>query len=356
MAQPSSSQRERERERSERSSRHHHHRTISSTTLLLVLSLVLAVLAVMLTLPNTQTATGGATGEGGQQQGVWGILTPKRSQVLIGRESDVAKREAEVARREAEILAGAPGGVLQTPQCPPCPSVIEKVTEAPLPPPPVQTVIKEVFREEALTPPGWWDQARIRAEDILDRELKIAEREREISRREEAVNRREHDASRRENWIMEQLVVLNSDEPAVEEEEFVYEPGPPSPKRKAKVVHHAPQFQALPPPLVVTETAVEVAFETETVTFTEHHTHTLPTKTVTVPAPANTRIVASPAPEAKRQSSTPSIPRTTSIERVIEEVVDTPSPIMEEIEEEEEEEAYIRMGRPRRTPNSWFGW
>ena len=88
------------------------------------------------------------------------------------------------------------------PPCPVCP-VVEKPTEAP----PVQTIIKEVFKEtEALTPPGWWDQARIRAEDILDRELKIAEREREISRREEAVNRREHDASRRESWIMEQLV------------------------------------------------------------------------------------------------------------------------------------------------------
>lgn len=201
MAQPSSSHRERERERSERSSRHHHHRTISSTTLLLVLSLVLAVLAVMLTLPSTQ-ATGATSGDP-NAQGVWGILTPKRSQALVARESNVAQREAEVARREAEILAGAPGGVIQTAQCPACPTIVEKVTEAP---PPIQTVIKEVVKEESLTPPGWWDQARIRAEDILDRELKIAEREREISRREEAVNRREHDASRRENWIMEQLV------------------------------------------------------------------------------------------------------------------------------------------------------
>lgn len=166
-----------------------------------MLSLVLAVLAVMLTLPSTQA--GGATPGDPNAQGVWGILTPKRSQALVARESNVATREAEVARREAEILAGAPGGVLQAPACPPCPTVVEKVTEAP---PPIQTVIKEVFKEESLTPPGWWDQARIRAEDILDRELKIAEREREISRREEAVNRREHDASRRENWIMEQLV------------------------------------------------------------------------------------------------------------------------------------------------------
>ena len=40
------------------------------------------------------------------------MLTPKRSQALIARESNVAMREAEVARREAEILAGAPGGVV----------------------------------------------------------------------------------------------------------------------------------------------------------------------------------------------------------------------------------------------------
>lgn len=209
MAQPTSSHRERERERSERSSsRHHHHRTISSTTLLLVLSLVLAVLAVMLSLPASQAVAGDGTGEP-NTGGVWGILTPKRSQALVSRESNVAQREAEVARREAEILAGAPGGVLppppQTPQvCPPCPSFVEKYTE----PPPIQTIIKEVVKEESLTPPGWWDQARIRAEDILDRELKIAEREREISRREENVNRREHDATRRENWIMEQLVYV----------------------------------------------------------------------------------------------------------------------------------------------------
>lgn len=203
MAQPSSSHRE--RERSDRSSRHHHHRTISSTTLLLVLSLVLAVLAVMLSLPATQSTTAAAaTTSEGNPQGLWGMFSPKRSHALISRESNVAQREAEVARREAEILAGAPGGVLQpTPTaCPVCPTVVEKVTE----PAPIHTVIKEVVKEESLTPPGWWDQARIRAEDILDRELKIAEREREISRREEAVNRREHDATRRENWIMEQLV------------------------------------------------------------------------------------------------------------------------------------------------------
>ena len=127
------------------------------------------------------------------------LQNSKLEEAAIERERDVAKREAEVATREAALLAGAPGGIVQpTPApCPICPVVTEM---------PVQTVVKEVVREESLTPPGWWDQARIRAEDILDRELKIAEREREISRREEAVNRREHDASRRENWIMEQLV------------------------------------------------------------------------------------------------------------------------------------------------------
>lgn len=269
MAQPSSSHRERdrdrERERSERSSRHHHHRTISSTTLLLVLSLVLAVLAVMLSLPAAQSLTGGTgTGAPGDpaKEGLWGYLSPKRSQALIGRESSVAAREADVARREAELLVGAPGGVVQnqTPVvCPVCPTP-EKitVTEAPAP---AHTVIKEVIKEAELTPPGWWDQARVRAEDILDRELKIAEREREISKREEAVNRREHDASRRESWIMEQLVyvpslsfhmdtltdsdffysALNNEEPVVEEE-FVYEPGP---KRKPKVPPPIPRRSEL---------------------------------------------------------------------------------------------------------------
>lgn len=88
-----------------------------------------------------------------------------------------------------------------------------------------------------------------------------------------------------------------------------------------------------------------------TVTHTQHHT--VPTKTVTVPAPANTRVVASPAPEAVKQSATPSIPRTTSVERVVvEEVPVAPSPILEEVEEE----TYPRPGRPRRSPTKWFGW
>lgn len=92
-----------------------------------------------------------------------------------------------------------------------------------------------------------------------------------------------------------------------------------------------------------------------TVTHTEHHTETLPTRTVTVPAPANTRIVASPAPESFKKATTPHIPRTTSVERVLEEVIihEAASPVMEEIEEE-----HTRARRPsaRRSPNNWFGW
>ncbi|KAK7693707.1 hypothetical protein QCA50_003279 [Cerrena zonata] len=341
MAQPSSSHRE--RERSERSSRHHHHRTISSTTLLLVLSLVLAVLAVMLSLPATQSSGLGSSGANEQDpQGLWKYLTPKRTQALISREHAVAQREAEVARREAELLAGAPGGVIPNPPppCPVCPSV-DKVTEAP----PVQTIIKEVFKEaEALTPPGWWDQARIRAEDILDRELKIAEREREISRREEAVNRREHDASRRESWIMEQLVAINQDEPIVEEE-FVYES--PAAKRKPS---KGPILQALPPPIIYTETAIEVATETLFVTHTEHHTETLPTKTVTVPQPANTRGIASPAPVVGPSSASAYFPRTTAVEVIIE---DVPEP--SRIVHEDDEPVRPKGQRKRKSRRGWLG-
>jgi len=137
------------------------------------------------------------------------VLTPKRSQALIARESNIAVREADVARREAEILAGAPGGVVGPgpvgpvpSSCSPCPPCVAQAT---FDPPPIQTVIKEVVQEKDLAAPGWWKESNVRFDDILDRELKIAEREREISRREETVNRREHDASRREAWIMEQL-------------------------------------------------------------------------------------------------------------------------------------------------------
>jgi hypothetical protein len=200
MAQPSSSHHEERRHRSDRErerSSSHHHRTISSTTLLLVLSLVLAVLAVMLSLPSNSTGSGETS-----NSGVLSYLTPKRTQALIARESAVAVREAEVARREAELLAGAPGGVVPSPSpilCPACVSTTITVTDIP----PVQTIIKEIVKEDSLAPPNWGGP---RAEEILDRELKIAERERDISKREENVNRREHDASRREGWIMEQLM------------------------------------------------------------------------------------------------------------------------------------------------------
>ncbi|KAL4074422.1 hypothetical protein V8B97DRAFT_1688332 [Scleroderma yunnanense] len=231
MAVPSSShhdrdrerEREREREHRHRSERHHHHRTISSTTLLLVLSLVLAVLAIMLSLPATSGGAAAVAGKDEAATGIWGYLNPKRSQVLVTRERDVAMREAEVARREAELLVGAPGGVL--PSCPPCPA--QTVVDIP----PAQTIIKEVIKEQELAPPGWWKEASGRAEEILDRELRVSEREREITRREESVNRREHDASRREAWIMEQLVA------SVEEEVYYEQPGP---KRKLKVQQPAP--------------------------------------------------------------------------------------------------------------------
>ncbi|KAF9227916.1 hypothetical protein BS17DRAFT_774479 [Gyrodon lividus] len=242
MAVPSSSHhdrdrerdREREREHRHRSERHHHHRTISSTTLLLVLSLVLAVLAVMLSLPASQGAAAAAGKEDPAATGIWGYFNPKRSQVLVTRERDVAMREAEVARREAELLVGAPGGVLPTQSpvaCPICP------TQTFVDFPPAQTIIKEVVKEQELAPPGWWKEASARAEDILDRELRVAEREREITRREESANKREHDASRREAWIMEQLVLINSDN-TVEEEVYYEQPGP---KRKFKVPPPAPR-------------------------------------------------------------------------------------------------------------------
>ena len=202
MAQPSSSHRgerqhrsDRDRDR-DRSQSHRHHRTISSTTLLLVLSLVLAVLAVMLSLPSGSASSG-------ESSSMLSYLSPKRTQALIARESAVAVREAEVARREAELLVGAPGGVIPAQPSPlACPtyqpSTVTETHSAP-----TQTIIKEIVKEDSLAPAGW---AGPRAEELLDRELRIAEREREISKREENVNRREHDASRRESWIMEQLM------------------------------------------------------------------------------------------------------------------------------------------------------
>lgn len=314
MANPSSShhgEREhRHRSDRERSSSHHHHRTISSTTLLLVLSLVLAVLAVMLSLPSNSSTTETST------SGVMSYLTPKRTQALIARESAVAVREAEVARREAELLAGAPGGVIPSPSailCPSCaPAATLTITESL----PVQTIIKEIVKEDSLVPPGW---VGTRTEELLDRELKIAERERDISKREENVNRREHDAARREGWIMEQLIALGNDAPQSVEDEYVYEP---QSKRK-------PKYQELPP-IVVSE----VAYETETKTVIQ-------TQIVTVPPPANTRLAAFPTPEPASFSTTSGSPRTTAIEIVT--------------EENDERKPRTIVRGPKRGPPRWFG-
>ncbi|KAI0062259.1 hypothetical protein BV25DRAFT_1804127 [Artomyces pyxidatus] len=274
----------------------------------------------MLSLPSQSSS--GAPGDPATQ-GVWSVLTPKRSQALIARESNVAMREAEVARREAEILAGAPGGVIGSPPptCPPC------VAQATFEPPPVQTVIKEVVKEDALTPPGWWKEGNVRFDDILDRELKIAEREREISRREETVNRREHDASRRENWIMEQLTVLGGD--AAVEEEYVYEPVGAK-RRPSKEL----------PPIVHTE--IETA--TRTVTQIHIETQSLPNETVFVPPPANTRRVARPTPSPVTSSFTSTVPRTTSVEVIVEheEQVVHEEPIEEEEYFEEPRRKVVR--------------
>ncbi|EKM82676.1 hypothetical protein AGABI1DRAFT_97635 [Agaricus bisporus var. burnettii JB137-S8] len=307
---PSSSHRGEHREHREHrhrsSSSHHHHRTISSTTLLLVLSLVLAVLAVMLSLPSG-TASSGTSTESGSS--VLSYLTPKRTQALIARESAVAVREAEVARREAEVLIGAPGGVIPSPaSCAPCTAAttFETITA------PAATIIKEIVKEDSLTPPGW---TGARAEELLERELKITERERDISKREENVNRREHDAARRESWIMEQLISLGNDNPQTVEEEYVYEPS--APKRKA------PKYQELP---IVAETIQETLIMTET---------------ITVPAPASTRPAAKPSPVSPSQSKTDSSPRTTEVEIVT----------------EYEEPPSMTVARPRATrPNArWFG-
>ncbi|KAF8894623.1 hypothetical protein BD779DRAFT_1502126 [Infundibulicybe gibba] len=320
MAQPSSSHHGERHHRSdrerERSSSHHHHRTISSTTLLLVLSLVLAVLAVMLSLPSSGQAAGSPADPAAT--GVWGYLTPKRTQALIARESAVAIREAEVARREAELLAGAPGGVVPSPSpvlCPPCSASITTETVMS----PAQTIIKEVVKEDSLTPPGWTSP---RAEEILDREFKVAERERDISKREEGVNRREHDAARREAWIMEHLSALGNDDPQTVEEEYHYEPV--GNKRKPNKLRELP-------PLIVSETA----YETETHVVVQ-------TQTVTVPPPANTRLAAYPTPVVAASSSTTSSPRTTAVDIVTEDYDD---------------DVPQKRGRggSRRPPSRWFG-
>lgn len=222
MANPSSSHHDRDRDRVVRERSHHHHRTISSTTLLLILSLVLAVLAVMLSLPQTRAGasalTGAAVPTGGVNApqgddvtnngaGLWGsFFNPRRSEGLITREHAVAKREMEVAQREADILANA----LVT--CVPYATITEVVE---IPPPPAQTttIFREIISEReipvpttVMAPPANESEVARRMEDLINREGKVAEREKDMGRREEMLNRREHDAQRRESWIMEQLM------------------------------------------------------------------------------------------------------------------------------------------------------
>ena len=198
----------------------------SSTTLLLVLSLVLAVLAVLLSLPSR--STGGvqydpATG------GLISYLTPKRTKELIAREASIAQREADVARREADLLGGSPGGIV-IPTCAACPppattlefmTITEHAYETSIINPPPATVthtftqVQEVTKEIEVVSPPPPPVAPIvpvvpvpdpRLEDVLNREARVSEREKDVGRREELIARREVDATHREQWIMEQLV------------------------------------------------------------------------------------------------------------------------------------------------------
>jgi len=205
MAQPSSTH-----ERTHRSSsHHHHHRTISSTTLLLALSLILAVLAITLSIPsfNGNGATGAANPE--PAQGVWGYLAPRRAHGIVARESAVAMREAEVARREADVLAGSPVGIAAPPGVTGCAQNVAVVTQTvTIEMIPTSTVVKEVVREvEAIggpPPPAWWKDTRL--ETLHEREQRVSDREKEVAGREETIGKRETDAGKREAWIMEQLM------------------------------------------------------------------------------------------------------------------------------------------------------
>ncbi|KAF8517578.1 hypothetical protein BU17DRAFT_76386 [Hysterangium stoloniferum] len=341
MAQPSSSHHRGERER-ERS--HHHHRTISSTTLLLVLSLILAVLAVMLSLPSTQ---GVASGDGSSSS-VWGYLSPKRSQALVSREHAVAVREAEVAHREAEILAGAVGGVTTT-SCPPVPSCpAEPPSCPPVPSCPADTpscppIPLEV---EGLSPPGWWRDAGIRVEEVLDREARVSDREKEVGRREETIGRRETDVSRRETWIMEQLIAIGNEPGQTVEEEIIYET-PAARRKPPKEIPYVP----------ITETFIQTVTQTiPPMTQIEIHTEIL---TVTVPPAAHTRVAARPAPEEYVNPGpvTEKVRPTTAVEVVVEESLSLPTPevVAEEVEEITEEGTSVIGEQTAPTPNQEMG-
>lgn len=194
-----------------------------------MLSLVLAVLAVLLSLPSR---SGAGIQDPASPNGVMSFLTPKRSRELITRESAVAQREAEVARREGELLGGSPGGIV-IPSCSACPVVpppmtatsvsysislvtlTEREYETSIVHSPQATVTatvtqyNEVTREvETFTPPPPPREPDYRVEDLLNREARVGDREKDVGRREELVGRREGEASYRENWIMEQLVYV----------------------------------------------------------------------------------------------------------------------------------------------------
>lgn len=329
MADPTSSREQRDRERkSTSSSSRHSNRTISSTTLLLVLSLVLAVLAVLLSLPSRNSGQADpATGTG-----VMSFLTPKRSRELITRESLVAQREAEVARREGELLGGSPGGLV-IPTCSACPSVsvptpvtatsvsysisvvtlTEREYETSIvhqPQATVTTTVTQINEIETYSgPPA--GQPDYRFEDLLNRESRVGEREKDVGRREELVGRREADASHREQWIMDQLV--NAEEPVVEEE-VVYDTRR---GRKTKIL-------APPPVEPVTIVETEVLTETETITSLAVSTAvSIQRLTVTVPEPAAARSAAPPGAAANpSRSKGAAAPGRTPGPALVEEIVE----------------------------------
>ncbi|KAG8863115.1 hypothetical protein FRB96_009296 [Tulasnella sp. 330] len=385
MAHPSSSHRDRdddrgtirdrEREReTRRTSTVHHHRTISSTTLLLVLSLILAVLAVMLSLPSrssgvlpsitrgqsaqAQADPGMDGAEGGPSHSFWGYLTPKRSHALVSRESNVALREAEVARREAELLVGPPAGFQI--QCPVCEPIIEEYDPSPslqlvtrpappAPPAPTTTIIQEVIREVESQDPGW---LKTRIEGLVERETKISDREKEVGQREETVGKREADATKREGWIMEQLNAL-APEPreahARVEEEYVYEKYEDQPR------HYYGEARRVAPKEIAMPAPIPVPTSTVVVTATETITQVVP------PPPAGTRLAAHPTPETFVKGATGSHAGKTK-EIYIEEPQETVTVYerdqavydREQLAYEREPLVYEPVGRERRQPRQ--GW
>jgi len=164
----------------------------------------------MLSLPNSQSSSG--TPGDPATQGVWNYLSPKRSQVLLARESNIAVREAEVARREAEILAGcsrrcyqpacsAPNDVLP---CVPCHSSAYLLR-------PANPDCHQGSRQRRSA----YASRVVEGRQCSPRTISLIENLKSPNASvksvdvKETVNRREHDASRREAWIMEQTYVRN---------------------------------------------------------------------------------------------------------------------------------------------------